>query len=123
MVQLVFAASVTPDRLTLVAPAVAVKLPPQVLLTLKPVGGLATVICTGKFGSVSVKATPLMGLFWLGLVIVNDSLDVPPGMIGESRNFLTICGGASMVNCALPEPLLPLLVPVSLVGIGPGTVF
>ena len=49
----------------------------------------------------SPKATPLMALFWFGLLMVNVSVDVPLGRIGLGANCLVIDGGRTAVSVAL----------------------
>lgn len=89
-------------RSILVAPAVGAKVPPQVLVLL---GAGATTIAPGVVGNVSLKATPLIALFWFGLVMVNVSVDVPPVRIGLGEKSLLICGGDSTVKVAEAEPV------------------
>src|SRR5690242_3847085 len=79
------------------------------------VSGLATFIAPGVVGNVSEKATPLIWSFWLGLVIENVSVDVPPATIGFAQKFLLICGGARTVNVAVEEPVVVMFVPVPVV--------
>ena len=54
-----------------------------------------------------------MASFWLGLVMVKVSVDVPPARIGVGLNPLAMDGGTSAVRLALPTLLM--LVPLSVV--------
>src|SRR3954471_1363611 len=72
-----------------------------------------TFMAPGETGRVSLKATPLMVSFWLGLMMVKVRVDVPPARIGVGLNPLAIDGGTSAVRLALPTLLM--LVPLSVV--------
>lgn len=109
IVQLLPALMLALIKLTLPAPAVAVNVPPQLLLALE---GLATTIAPGEVGNVSVNVTLLMALFGFGLVIVNVNMDMSPAKIGLARKRLPICGGATTVRVAAAAPPLPVLAPV-----------
>jgi hypothetical protein len=87
--------TVAPDRLTVVAPAAAVKVPPQLLTT----PGVAATL--SPVGNVSLKATPLMAtVFGEGLLTVNVSVVVPPIGIVAAPKALVMVGGARMVMLA-----------------------
>lgn len=60
-------------------------------------------------------------MFWLGLVIVNVSVEVPPARIGLGANSFEMAGGFNTVKAALAEPDEPVFVPPSLVCINPLT--
>jgi len=98
---------VPPVRDTVPEPAVAVAVPPQVLV--KPLG-----VATTRFaGKLSVKATPASAtVFAAGLVMVTVSVLTPFGWIPPGTNPLTIVGGAT-TTCGFPvsEPVLPLKFP------------
>src|SRR5438552_273467 len=94
-------ATVPPLRLTLPLPAVAVVVPPQVLL--RPFG----VATTSPAGNVSVNATPVSAtVFAAGLVIVKVTLVVPFTGIAAAPNALLMLGGATTdsVCCAEAVP-------------------
>jgi len=107
------AARVAPERLTEVAPATAVAVPPQVLLRLF---GVATARPAGRL---SVNASPVRARPMLGLVTLNVS-EVAPliGMVGAPK-ALVMDGGVATVRLAeavLPvPPLVALTAPVVLV--------
>lgn len=106
-VQLLFTAIVPPVRLIVPDPAVAVGVPPHVLL--KPFG----VAMTNPLGRLSVNATPCSAtVLAAGLVIVKVSVEVPFTGIPLGLNALAIDGGAT-TTCGLPvsEPVLPLKFP------------
>ena len=112
--QLLLAAMEPPVRLMLVAFAVAVKVPPQLLVAF---GVLATVSPEGKL---SLTATPVSATGLVaGLVMVRVSVEVPPARMGEVPNPLVIVGGASALKVAEAvrpvPPLVELTVPVVLV--------
>jgi hypothetical protein len=100
-VQLALAARVPPDRLTDPAPAVAVAVPPQVLL--RP-GVEAT---TKPAGRVSVKASPVSAKPLLGLLRLKVNEVVPfSGMFDAPKAFV-MAGGLLTVRFAdavLPVP-------------------
>lgn len=112
------AATEAPDPLEMLielAPAVAVKVPPQVLVAF---GVLATTI---PVGNVSVKPRPVRdAVLLLGLVIVMVRVEVPPGkvMVGWVNVFVAV-GGPSTFNVAEAvrpvPPLVELTLPVVLV--------
>src|SRR5579864_4122946 len=112
MVQLVpGVAMLPPDRLMLVLFAVAVTVPPQVLLT---PGVLAT--CS-PFVSVSLNATPFSALVLAaGLVIAKVTVVVPFREILAAPNALLMVGGAAIFTVAV---LLVLPVPPSVELIAP----
>src|SRR5581483_9908985 len=98
--------SVTPLNATLPVPAVAVAVPPQVLL--KPLGDAT---CT-PVGSVSVKLTPVSAtVLAAGLLRLKVSVAVPPIRMLVGLKALLIVGGATTVSVA--EAVLP--VPLSVV--------
>jgi hypothetical protein len=89
------AASVAPDKLADVAPAMAVAVPPQLLV--KPLGEATTM----PSGRRSVKATPDSGTVAFALASVNVN-DVPwLNSIAAAPNTLVIVGGATTVTEAL----------------------
>src|SRR5216683_1562989 len=97
-VHVLLIATVPPVRPTVVAPAAAEGVPPQVLL--KPFG-FAT---TSPAGNESEKATPLSAtVLAAGLVIVNVRLVVPFTAIVEAPNALLIAGGATTVSVCVAE--------------------
>src|SRR5688500_3109799 len=103
---------VPPEKLIEPAPAAGEYVgAPQPLVV--AFGVEATVMAPGATGNVSVKATPERASFWFGLVSVNVSVDVPPGMIGDGENSLSITGGRTAVNVSLA--MEPFTVPVSVV--------
>jgi hypothetical protein len=92
-----------PDRLIEPVPAVAVTVPPQVLLN--PFG----VATTRPAGRLSVKATPFNAtVFAAGLLIVKVREVEPLSGIVDAPNALLIVGGAMTVCPPLREPLLVL---------------
>ncbi len=106
-------ATLPPDRLITPVPAVAVTVPPQVLLTLG-VPATTNVALPGPplTGSVSLNATPVrspllgvVGLF--GLLIVNVIVLVPfLGMLAGLKALL-IVAGATTVTVAVAAVLVP----------------
>jgi len=101
-------------RLIVPEPAVAVNVPPQVLLVF---GTLAT---TTPLGNVSLTATPVRAtVLAAGLVMVRVRVDVPPTRMPVGPNALTMVGGATAVNAAeavVPvPPFVELTAPVVLV--------
>ena len=107
--QMVPAATVPPLRLTLPLPAVAVVVPPHVLLS--PFG----VATTSPPGNVSVKATPFSAtVFAAGLVMVNVKLVVPFTAIVAAPNALLMLGGVTTDSVCCAEA-----VPADAVSIGP----
>src|SRR5882724_1290220 len=94
-------ASVPADKLTEVAPATAVVLPPQVLLVF---GGLAR---TKPDGRLSVNATPvrLTVVFWFWIVKVK-LVNPPIGCNGAPKTFVIIGGEATvrLAEAVLPVP-------------------
>jgi hypothetical protein len=93
-------ATVPPVRLTLPLSAVAVVVPPQVLLRLF---GVAT---TSPAGNVSVNATPVSAtVLAAGLVMLTVRLVVPFTGIEAALKTLLMLGGATTVNViGLPVP-------------------
>jgi hypothetical protein len=90
-----------PVRVTVPLPAVAVAVPPQLLLS--PFG-----IATGRpAGSASVNATPVSAVEALGLVMVNDSEVVPPTTIDAAPNALLMLGGDRALTVMLAVVVLP----------------
>lgn len=106
------AATVPPDRLTVVAPAEAVAVPPQVLLRL---GVPAT---TSPAGRLSVKATPVDGAVF-GLEMAKLKVVVPFSGIVAAPNVLVIETGLATLKFAeavFPvPPLVEVTAPVVLV--------
>src|SRR5262249_32573653 len=106
-------ARVPPDRLTVLAPPVAVAVPPQVLLRF---GVEAT---TKPEGRLSVNASPLSVTLLFGLVMLMVSNVVPFSGIFVGANVLVTVGGAAPVIVAvllvLPvPPFVELTAPVVL---------
>lgn len=111
--QVALPASAPADRLTLVAPAVALAVPPQVLLS----NGVDAT--TRPTGSVSVNASAESTLLEFGLVMLKVSDVVPfSGMLSAPNDFV-IDGGAATLRLAvavLPvPPLVDVTAPVVLV--------
>jgi hypothetical protein len=101
------AATVPFARMTLPLPAVAVVVPPHVLV--RPLG----VATTSPVGKVSVKATPASAtVFAAGLVIVKLKLVVPFTGIMAAPNDLLMLGGVTTdsVCCAEAVPAEPVRV-------------
>lgn len=111
-VQVPAAAIVPPEKETDDAAATGANVGvPQPLVA--AVGTAATFIAAGEIGKVSVKATPLTALFWLGLVMLKVRVEVPPAKIGFGENSLLMRGGMTAVSEALAIPEAPaLFVPV-----------
>jgi hypothetical protein len=113
--QLLFAASVPLARLIELAPAVAVKVPLQLLV------GLAVFATTIPVGNVSVKFMPVMvAVLPVALVIVTVRMEVPPGsVIVVGANPSMTVGAAikfKVFEAVKPvPPLVELTVPVVLV--------
>src|SRR5258708_17237978 len=109
-VQLLLMATVPPDKLTLPEPAVAVTVPPQVLLS--PFG----VATTRPACKVSVNATVSGMVLITGLVMVKLSDVEPFSGIVAAPNDLTVDGGAAterLADAVLPvPPLVELTAPV-----------
>ena len=106
--QLVLAATVPPDKLTEDDPAVAVAVPPQVLLRL---GVDAT---TRPAGKLSVNAKPVSASPVFGLLMLKLSVVVPfSGMLDAPKDFV-ILGGLATVRLALAVFPVPPLVEVTL---------
>jgi len=70
-------------------------------------------ICAGLVGNVSLNVTFGRGLFWLGLEIMNDRVDVPPSRIGLVPNNFVMEGGCNTVMVSVPKPSALLLVMVA----------
>src|SRR5258708_2561782 len=106
-------ASVPPAKLTDVALATAVVVPPQVLFAF---GGLARFKPAGRL---SVNATPVRATFEFGFWIVKVKVVKPPIGCKGALNSLVIVGGAATVRFAVAVPPVPplveLTVPVVLV--------
>jgi hypothetical protein len=100
-VQELLAATVPPVRATIKDPAVAVAVPPHVLVRLL---GVATTRFTGKS---SVKATPCSATVALGLVIVIVSVEMPFERIEVGLKALAILGGATTVMVAVAGRPVP----------------
>jgi len=101
-------ATAPPVRLTLPLPAVAVVVPPQVLL--RPFG----VASTNPAGNVSVNATPVSEtVLAAGLVIVNVRLVVPFTEIAAAPNALLMLGAATTDSVCCTEA-----VPADAVSVG-----
>src|SRR5258708_70850 len=90
-----FAASVPPDKLTDVAFATAVVVPPQVLFAF---GGLARINPAGR---ISVNAIPVRSTFVFGFWMVKVKVVKPPIGCKGALNDLVIVGGAATVSVAV----------------------
>ena len=96
-------------RLIVVDPAVAVKVPPQVLVAL---GVLAT--CT-PVGKVSLTARPVrITVLPVGLVMVRVRVEVPPTAMLLGEKALVIVGGISTDKVAEAVPPVPPFVELTL---------
>ena len=102
------AASVPADRLTLDEPAVAVAVPPHVLLRF---GVEAT---TNPAGKLSVNAMPLSATLVFGLLTLNVSEVVPFNGMLTAPNALVIVGAEATVRLAVAVLPVPPLVEVTL---------
>src|SRR5258708_15590077 len=112
-VQLALTARVPADRLTEPEPAVAVAVPPHVLVN--PFG----VATTSPPGRVSVNATPVSGMVLAaGLVMVKVSeVDAFSGMLAAPKDFVIVGGVATdrLAVAVFPvPPLVELTLPVVL---------
>jgi hypothetical protein len=102
-------AAVPPARLTLDEPAIAVAVPPQVLLS----AGVAAT--TKPAGRASVKAKPVRGNGLLAeLVRVNDRLVEPFSGIFRAPNAFRMEGGVATVRLAVAVLPVPPFVEVTL---------
>src|SRR6201999_685962 len=93
--------SVPAERLTLPDPAVAVAVPPQVLLI--PLG----VATTNPAGKLSVNASPVSARLVFGFVMLKVSEVVPFNGMLAAPNALVMLGGVATVKFAvavLPVP-------------------
>jgi hypothetical protein len=95
------AARLPPVRLTVVDPAVAVAVPPQVFVS---AFGVAT---TNPEGKVSANATPVRGTVVFGFEIEKVRLVLVPNRIEAAPNVLVIEGGPTTVMLAVPELPVP----------------
>src|SRR5215510_10888866 len=107
------AATVPPDRLTELAPPVAVAVPPQVLFRF---GVEAT---TSPAGRLSVNANPVSVTLLFGLLMLMVSKVVPFNGILVGANVLVTLGGLATINVAVllvapVPPLVELTAPVVL---------
>jgi len=101
--QLEFAANEPPLNVRLVSPAAGLKVgAPQSLVA---PGGLATIICPGATGSVSVKEMFVNAVKGLGLVMVKVKTLAPPAKIGSGENDLARLGGAATVSVSFAAVL------------------
>src|SRR2546428_419798 len=107
-VQLVLAASVPPDKLTEPAPATAVAVPPQGLVT--PGVGPTT----KPAGRLSVKAKPVRATLVFEFWMVKVSEVVPFNGIVNAPNNLLMLGGLATVRFAVAVLPVPPLVEVTL---------
>ena len=108
------AATVPPDKLTVPEPAVAVAVPPQVLLRLL---GVAT---TKPAGRLSVNDSPVRPTLLFGLVMLIVSNEVPfSGIVVGAKVLVTVAGEATVRVAVLlvapVPPLVELTAPVVLV--------
>ena len=97
-VQEAFAASVAPDKLALLPPAVAAMVPPPH----DPVSPLG-VATTKPAGRVSVNPMPPRATVVLGLVIVKLSDVAAPTEIEDAPNALEIVGAATAFTMRVAE--------------------
>src|SRR5579864_4817985 len=106
-------ATLAPDRLMTPVPAVAVTVPPQVLLTFGVLDTTSVALPEPLLiGSVSLKATPVRSAAAVvfGLLMVKVSVEVPFRGTLVGLNALLIVGGATTVRFAVavfPVPPLP----------------
>ena len=107
-VQVLPRATVPPVKLAFPDPAVAVTLPPQVLI--KPFGVDTTI----PGGIESMNATPVSASPGLGLVIVIVSAEVPFNEMDDGLNALAMDGGERTVTFADAVPPVPPSVDVTL---------
>ena len=108
-------ATLAPDRLMTPVPAVAVTVPPQVLLTFGVLDTTSVALPEPLLnGSVSLKATPVRSAAAVvfGLLMVKVSVEVPFRGMLVGLNALLIVGGATTVRLAVP--VLPVPATVSL---------
>src|SRR5207247_5957306 len=106
------AAIVPPLKVSVPAPAAGAKTAaPQPLV--EAFGVAATTMKPGAIGRLSVNATPEIGSFGFGLLIVNVRRLTPFARIGDGANSFAIDGGESAVSVALATLLV--FVPVSVV--------
>ena len=113
MVQVPPAAMLPLPKLKLAAPATGLKIgepQPEV----EAFGGLATDICPGLTGNVSVNATPLSAYAAFGLVTVKDNVTAPLTGAALGVNVLTSTGGDSTSTPAVPGALSEVKVVVSI---------
>ena len=111
MLQELLMAIVPPDRLMLFEPAVAVRVPPQVLVA--PFGEATTTLA----GNVSVNATPLAATgLAAGLTSVRVSVETPVGAINTGLKALLIEGGriTKMLADAVPPVTMGKKLPLPL---------
>src|SRR5262249_2712199 len=101
-VQLVLAARVAPERLTLPLPAVAVMVPPP-HEPVRPLG----VATRSPAGNASVNPTPVSATAGVGFGIVKVSDDVPPAGIDAGAKLLSIVGGDGGVTVSVAVAVLP----------------
>ena len=106
IVQDALAARLTPVKLIVPVPAVAVAVPPHVFD--KPLG----VATTNPDGRVSVKFTPVKAEEVFGLLIVKDRLVELPVKMGFAVKDLAITGGSITVSEDVPIPLEAVFGPV-----------
>ncbi len=97
--QVALAASVAPDRVTVLAPVTALMVPPQVLAT--PLG----VATTNPAGSASLNATPVRAWLALGLLMVKPNVDVPFMGIVDGPKVTVMLGDDSTL--ILADAVLP----------------
>ena len=105
-------ATLAPERLITPVPAVAVAVPPQVLVTL---GTAATTNVPVAEGSVSLKATPVRSpaTAMFGLLTVKVRVVLPFSGMLAAPNALLIVGGATTVIVAFAVLPVPALVEVT----------
>src|SRR5262249_21249531 len=97
------AANVPADKVTVPEPAVAVAVPPQVLL--RPFG----VATTRPAGRLSVNANPVRPMLLFGLVMLMVSDVVPfSGILAAPNCLVTVCGATTVsVAVLLVAPVPP----------------
>src|SRR5215471_18056454 len=109
-------ATLPPDRLITPVPAVAVTVPPQVLLTFGVLDTTSVALPGPPLtGSVSLKATPVRSAAAVvfGLLMVKVSVEVPFNGMLVGLNALLIVGGATTVIEAFEVLPVPALVEVA----------
>ncbi|MDZ4159499.1 MAG: hypothetical protein U1B80_06895 [Anaerolineaceae bacterium] len=102
IVQLLFGASVPPEKAMADAPATAVKVGVPQPLVVAP-AGFATTIAPGEVGNASVKFSPLI-VTGFGLVNVKVSAETPPALVGFGLNFFVMVAEVGSMMAAIRLP-------------------